>query len=196
MPRPQRRPERHRRETLLPLRAPAFADEGGIGGARLIDQHDAAPPEIVVDDAAAHVVHVVGIAVVGRAHGEDRLERRRAQRRDLQRVEAAPRLAHEPDRAGAPALPRDPGDDLAVPSASSCAVYSSSSRPSDSPEPRDRRAAPHSRAPRNNGASARRARACRRACGRGCIRGSPEPAPPRRPRAARAARRGACRRRG
>jgi len=57
-------------------------------------------------------VGVVGVAVVGRAHGNDRPERGRPTRGDLQRVESAPGDAHEADRAGAPGLPGDPGDDI------------------------------------------------------------------------------------
>jgi hypothetical protein len=74
--------------------------------------HDRTPPEVLLDQAAAHVVDVAGIAVVGRAEGDDGLERRRPERRRLQRVEAAPGLAHHAHRAAAPGLRRQPGDDL------------------------------------------------------------------------------------
>ena len=51
------------------------------------------------EDASARVVDVVRVAVVGRADADDASERRRPQRGDLQRVEAAPRLADHARRA-------------------------------------------------------------------------------------------------
>jgi hypothetical protein len=57
-------------------------------------------------------VDVVGVAVVARAHGDDRLQRRRAPRRHLQAVEAAPGDAEHPDLAAAPLLLDEPVDDL------------------------------------------------------------------------------------
>ena len=96
-----------------------------------------APPQIVVEQAAAHVVHVVGdsgrrsstaVTIAFSAGGR--------QRRDLQRVEAAPRLADHADRArcttAGPRARRSPRSA----SSSSCWQYSSASSPSDSPEPR------------------------------------------------------------
>ena len=68
--------------------------------------------EIVVEQAAAHEVDVVGVAVVGRAQRDHRLERRRPAGRDLQAVEAAPRDADHADGTRAPGLARDPGDHL------------------------------------------------------------------------------------
>src|SRR2546429_3574385 len=70
------------------------------------------PPEIVVEEAPPHVVNVVGIAMVGGEGSNDRLERRRAPGRDLQRVESAPRLALHPYGTRAPGLPRNPCDHL------------------------------------------------------------------------------------
>src|SRR5204862_2953930 len=74
---PERREKRNCGDPLEPALAPARADDLGVERARLEGQHDAAPPEIVVEDAAAHVVDVVGITVVGRADRDDRLERGR-----------------------------------------------------------------------------------------------------------------------
>src|SRR5206468_6149752 len=48
------------------------------------------------------------------ADGDDRAERLGPAGGDLQRVEAAPRLAHHPDRTRAPRLRRDPPDDLSA----------------------------------------------------------------------------------
>ena len=66
----------------------------------------------VVEQAAAHEMAIVGVAVVGRARRDDRLQRRRTLARDLQRVEAAPGDAHHADRAAAPGLRGEPGDHL------------------------------------------------------------------------------------
>ena len=70
------------------------------------------PAETRIQLGAAHVVHVVGVAIVGRADRDDGLERRRPARRNLQPVEAAPRDPHHADRAAAPRLRGEPGDDL------------------------------------------------------------------------------------
>ncbi len=77
-----------------------------------VGEEEARPAEAGVELGAAHVMHVVAIAVVGRAQRDDRLERRWPARRDLQRVEAAPRDAEHADHARAPWLGRQPGDDL------------------------------------------------------------------------------------
>jgi hypothetical protein len=55
---------------------------------------------------------VVGVAIVGGADGDDRLELGRPPSGDLKRVEAAPRLSDHPDRAGAPGLAGEPSDHL------------------------------------------------------------------------------------
>ena len=78
-----------------------------------VGEEEAAPAEIGRGElGAAHVVHVVGVAVVGRAQRDDGLERRRLQGRDLQGVEAAPRDAEHADRAAAPWLAGEPVDHL------------------------------------------------------------------------------------
>ena len=59
-----------------------------------------------------HVVDVVGIAIVGRTEGDDRLELGRAARGDLQAVEAAPGDADHACGAGTPGLGGDPGEHL------------------------------------------------------------------------------------
>ena len=60
----------------------------------------------------AHVVHVIGIAIVGRTQAHNGLQRRRLSRRHLQRIEAAPGDAHHADRAAAPGLAGDPCNGL------------------------------------------------------------------------------------
>ncbi len=109
-------PERRERHQVLdprpPHLAPARADDLGIGRIGAVGQKDRAPLQVLVEQAAAHVVGVVGVAVVGRAERDDRLQRRRLQGRDLERVEAAPGDAHHADGARAPVLLGDPGDDL------------------------------------------------------------------------------------
>ena len=80
--------------------------------ARLIGEHDRAPPQIVVEQQPAHIVDIVAIAVVGGIGGNDRLQRRRTAGGYLQPVEPTPALAHHADIAVAPGLLRDPRDDL------------------------------------------------------------------------------------
>ena len=101
------------RESLLPELAPALSDGGLVRRLALPVQHARAPVQQVGrQHAAALVVDVVGVAVVGAHEGDDRLERRRAAGGQLQAVEAAPRDAGHADGAGAPRLRRDPGDDV------------------------------------------------------------------------------------
>ena len=92
--------------------APAIADQCRVGGARVVPEHGEGPARIGVQQAAAHVVDVVRVAVVGEVHGDDALEGGRTPGRHLERVEAAPTLAEHADPAVAPGLGRDPRDDL------------------------------------------------------------------------------------
>jgi hypothetical protein len=57
-------------------------------------------------------MRIVRVAIVGRADGHDRFERRRAARRDLKSVEPTPGDSHHPDRAAAPGLGHQPRDHL------------------------------------------------------------------------------------
>ena len=100
-------------DALEPGLAPAVAHRGRVGRERVAGEHGRRPRQHVDgQDTAADVVHVVGVAVVAGAHRDDRLERRRTPRGDLQAVEAAPRDAHHGDGARAPRLLREPRDDL------------------------------------------------------------------------------------
>ena len=62
-------------QPLQPHLLPALADHLGVGRAQGEGGHGGAPVEVVVDQAAAHVVDVVGVAVIGRADRIDRLQR-------------------------------------------------------------------------------------------------------------------------
>ena len=77
-----------------------------------MSEHGEGPARVGVQQAAAHVVDVVRVAVVGEVHGDDALQGGRAPGRHLERVEAPPALAEHADPAVAPGLGRDPGDDL------------------------------------------------------------------------------------
>ena len=57
---------------------------------------------------------VVGVAIIRRVARHDGLQRRWAPRRDLQAVEAGPRVARHPDGARAPRLRGDPCDRVAA----------------------------------------------------------------------------------
>ena len=99
-------------EATPPLVAPAVAEHGRHRRQRVHRDH----VRRVVDDVeqppcAAHVVHVVGVAVVGGVDRHDRLEGGRAAHRDLDRVEAGVRRAEHADVARAPRLRGEPGDD-------------------------------------------------------------------------------------
>ena len=100
-------------DPLQPRVAPAVADDGLVGRQRVAGEHGRRPRQHVDGEhAAADVVHVVGVAVVAGAHRDDRLQRRRAARGDLQAVEAAPGDAEHADRAAAPRLLGQPRDDV------------------------------------------------------------------------------------
>ncbi len=110
---PVLQPEAAPLEPLEPQLAPVRAVPR-VRRQRVAGEHLAGPGKLVEQQAAAHVVDVVGIAVVRRADGDDSLERRRLQGGDLQAVEAAPRDADHADAAIAPRLVDDPGDGVAA----------------------------------------------------------------------------------
>src|SRR3546814_13673841 len=76
--------EGHVLQPLQPHPAPPLTDDGGIWRTRGVGHDRGGPGEAVVQEAAAAIVDVVGIAVVGRAQRYHRLQRRRAERRALQ----------------------------------------------------------------------------------------------------------------
>ena len=108
---PARGEEGKRLDSREPALAPVVARHR-IGRSGLVGQHLGAPVEIVGQQAAAHVVDVVGVAIHGRAAGHDRLQRRRAAEGELQSVEPAPGDTDHADIAIAPWLARNPGDHL------------------------------------------------------------------------------------
>ena len=112
VPEPGVEPEATPAEAGEPQLAPAVAHDGGVRRTRVVGEHRRGPAQVVEEERAAHVVDVVRVAVVGRARREDRAERGRPAGRDLERVEAAPGVAHHPHPAGAPRLGGEPGDDL------------------------------------------------------------------------------------
>ena len=165
-------------------RSPTAAGSGG----RALNASIVAGPRQRLDpeQAAAHVVDVVRVAVVRGADRDDRLQRGRPPGGDLERVEAAPgdpehARAHRCTRAGRRARPC-----TSTASSCSCGRYSSRRTPSESPLPRrSTRTLRRSRGPRSRRGGSSRRRRCRRPCGRGCTRAAPAPARSRRPRAAR-----------
>ena len=104
------RQQRHVVEPVLPHLAPAFAHQRRVGHGGGKAQHGRRPAEILQQHVAALVVDVVGVAIVGGAQRDDRLERLRPERRHLQPVEAAPGDAHHAELAVAPGLAGDPVD--------------------------------------------------------------------------------------
>ena len=106
----ERRRALHAVEPHVP---PRLADDGRVRWAGVVGQHDRGPREHVRrQQAAAHVVDVVEITVVGRADAHDGAELGRAMGGDLQAVEAAPGDADHPHLARAEVLRGKPLDDL------------------------------------------------------------------------------------
>ena len=100
-------------QPMLPHILPAFpADDLGVRRQRTAGEEIATPIERVVEQAAAHVMHIIGVTIDGGGNRDHGFQRRRTPRRDLQAVEAAPRNTDHADRAVAPILRRQPGDDL------------------------------------------------------------------------------------
>ena len=99
-------------QPFLPLPTPVGAGDLRIRRPVEPSEERRAPVEGVVEETPAHVVHVVGVAVVRRAVRDDRGQRGRTQGRDLEGVEPAPGAADHADLAGAPGLRRDPRDQL------------------------------------------------------------------------------------
>ncbi len=100
------------RKALHPHLAPPLAHEGRVRRMGVLIEHRRSPGEVVAEKAASHVVHVVGVAVVGGADGDDCPQRLRPKRGDLQAVEPAPGDADHPHRSRAPRLRGKPVDDL------------------------------------------------------------------------------------
>ncbi len=97
-----------------PFLAPALAEDGGHGREGIARDHVGRPVDQVERlHRSAHVVDVVGVAVVRGVDRRDRTERGRAQAGDLQRVEARPRGAVHADAPVRPLLRGEPGDHLA-----------------------------------------------------------------------------------
>jgi hypothetical protein len=67
---------------------------------------------VEAQDAAAAIVHVVGVAIVRRAERDDRREAGRPARGNLERVEPAPGDAPHAELAVAPGLRAEPGEHL------------------------------------------------------------------------------------
>ncbi len=175
MPQPGRQEQGKILQPLQPHRPPAIADERGVGRMAHRAEQERGPAEAGAQHRAAHEVHVVAIAVVGRADRDDRLQRRRAARGDLQRVEPAPGDPHHADRAAAPRLRRQPRDHLQRVVLLLPGVFVEQ-QPVRTRRCRGYRRAPrHSRGRRDTDASARRDRRCRCACGTAGTRGSPAP---------------------
>ena len=99
-------------EAFEPDFAPSIADDLRVGRPGIEGKHRGCPGEVVCDQATAHVVDVVGIPVIRRARRDYGFQRWRPKRRDLQPIEAAPGDAGHSDRAGAPFLRCEPGDDV------------------------------------------------------------------------------------
>ncbi len=100
-------------EPPQPLLVPPVPVEARVGRPRVPNEHRGGPVEHVEGlDASAAVVDVVRIAVVGGAERHDRLEARRAERGELERVEATPGDPPHANASVAPRLRAEPGNHL------------------------------------------------------------------------------------
>ncbi len=106
---PQLEEQRDVLQALQPHRPPAIADKQRVGRKAYRAEKEEGPVEPGGKQRAAHVVRIVGVAIVGRADGYDGLERRRAAGRNLKSIEPAPGDSHHPDNPAAPGLRRQPG---------------------------------------------------------------------------------------
>ena len=95
-------------QPLPPHLAPALPHQRRIRRIGLEGEHGRAPGEIIDQQAAAHVMDVIGIAVVGGAERDHRLQLLRPARRHLQPVEAAPGDADHAAGPRAPGLRLEP----------------------------------------------------------------------------------------
>ena len=133
---PERREGHQVVDPLLPHLAPALADDLGIGRIGAVAEQDRAPLQVLVEQAAAHVVGVVGVAVVGRAERDDRLRAPAAASAAtwsaLKPPQEMPIMPTAPVHQGCAAIQAM----ISTASSCSCWVYSSSRMPSESPEPR------------------------------------------------------------
>ena len=100
--------ERCVRQALQPRRSPALSDKHRIGREAHRAEKEEGPFKPGRNKSAAHVVGVIGIPVITRTDGDDRLECRRTARCNLQSIEAAPGDTHHPGDAAAPGLRRQP----------------------------------------------------------------------------------------
>ena len=101
-------------DAARPFIAPAVAEDSGYRRQRVTGNHvDRPVDEVERLHGPAHVVDVVGVAVVGSVDRGDRAERRRLQAGDLERVEPRPGRAVHADAPVRPLLLGEPRDHLA-----------------------------------------------------------------------------------
>jgi hypothetical protein len=105
---PKLEEQRYVLQALQPHRPPTIADKHRVGWKARRVEKERTPPESGRKQRAAHVVRIVGVAIVARADGDDRLECRRPARRNLKSIESAPGDSHHPDYAAAPGLRGQP----------------------------------------------------------------------------------------
>ena len=120
---PLEEPDRGVLEAVEPFRCPGGAAVLGARRHRVHPDHAHGVLRQLGDrGAAAEVMDVVGVAVVGRHHRDDRGEVRRVEERDLDRGEAAVRDPPHPDLAVAPRLRRQPLDGVEAVLGLACGV--------------------------------------------------------------------------
>jgi hypothetical protein len=106
------RQKRHLPQTVEPHFTPPRPHQQRVRRTRRIGEHVGRPAEILTQQASALEMDVVGKAVGRRADGDDRLQCRRPQCRNLQRIEAAPGNPHHAGSPRAPGLAHRPVDHI------------------------------------------------------------------------------------
>ena len=106
------RPQRHLFQSLDGFFIPCIRLDFAVYRTAHICQHDVAPPEVVVQEAAALVVDVLCITIVYEADADDGLQRPRSSCGNLEGVESGPGLALHTDISVAPWLCSNPVDGI------------------------------------------------------------------------------------
>src|ERR1700722_16124861 len=105
--------QRYALQAFQPHRSPAVADQRRIGRkARQAEKEKGPLKSSLGEKRATHVVCVIGVPIVGRTNGDDGFEGRGTARRNLKPLEPPPGNSHHPNRAIAPGLRCQPGDQL------------------------------------------------------------------------------------
>src|SRR5262249_31745174 len=109
---PYLRPEPLVLEPVNPQLSPPTAYDLRIGWTAVVKLHDAAPPEIVIQQAAPRKMDAFVEAVIRTHDRYDGFKLSWPPRCHLHGIVCPPGLAHQPDMSRTPGLSRNPGNDV------------------------------------------------------------------------------------